>query len=89
MISALETTNVLLTNVPVESVTAVTQAREESKSSAMFQLSAENLYSYDPIPSKVVKSQILSPSASDIEKQFPHHPLNVPFTSGVENGSVT
>ena len=41
------------------------------------------------MPICVVKSQTLSPLASDIEKQFPHHPLNVPFTSGVENGSVT
>ena len=44
-ISAFETTNVRLTKVPVESVTVVTQDSVESKFSAMFQLSAENLYS--------------------------------------------
>ena len=44
-ISAFETTNVLFTKVPVESVTVVTQDSVESKFSAMFQLSAENLYS--------------------------------------------
>ena len=66
------------------------QASPENKFSSILKASAENLNScavfFNTLPDT---SQTLSPSASDIAQQFPHHPLKVPLTSGVANAVVT
>ena len=56
----------------------------------MFQLSAEYFHSSEsPGAKDICKCQILSPSASAICQQFPHHPLKIPLTSGMVNDCVT